>query len=339
MIPFFRKIRKQFADDNKPLKYMRYAIGEIVLVVIGILIALQINTWNEQRKNNNKIISLFKEVQTDLLKDISNIEDVISTYKMKDSLAYLVLNDKLTRDDYEKSEAQFDLIELIAHYEPFQFNTNGYDNLKLIANNIPVINKPIYDTLTVLYEQVKNSLEDQNKRIENTVYENLKYLSNNKEWFSSNYSSWVSNDTIIEYFLHDPFYKNRVKEFRILINDYYKIYKIDAITIYEQLGVITKSNKPLPTHLKNYIVDSESLKPYLGIYKQKDSTQKSPLIINEKGMFRGNQTYIMVHEGNDKFDFEIGYNYSLTFQRDAKGELTGVNFNNYGKKTEYVKID
>jgi len=39
------------ADDNKPLKYMRYAIGEIVLVVIGILIALQINTWNEERKD------------------------------------------------------------------------------------------------------------------------------------------------------------------------------------------------------------------------------------------------------------------------------------------------
>ncbi len=36
------------ADDNKPLKYMRYAIGEIVLVVVGILIALQINTWNEK---------------------------------------------------------------------------------------------------------------------------------------------------------------------------------------------------------------------------------------------------------------------------------------------------
>ncbi len=42
MINFFRKTRKQLADDNKPLKYMRYAIGEIVLVVIGILIALSI---------------------------------------------------------------------------------------------------------------------------------------------------------------------------------------------------------------------------------------------------------------------------------------------------------
>ena len=54
MIPFFRKIRKQMADDNKPMKYARYAIGEIALVVIGILIALAINNWNESRKLKEK---------------------------------------------------------------------------------------------------------------------------------------------------------------------------------------------------------------------------------------------------------------------------------------------
>ena len=60
MIPFFRKIRKKMADDNKPMKYMRYAVGEIALVVIGILIALQINTWNEGRKNITKYNVMLK---------------------------------------------------------------------------------------------------------------------------------------------------------------------------------------------------------------------------------------------------------------------------------------
>jgi hypothetical protein len=49
MLPFFRKIRYQLAQDNQLLKYSRYAIGEILLVVVGILLALQINTWNGQR--------------------------------------------------------------------------------------------------------------------------------------------------------------------------------------------------------------------------------------------------------------------------------------------------
>jgi hypothetical protein len=64
MINFFRKIRKQLADDNKPFKYMRYAIGEIVLVVIGILIALSINNWNEESKS--------EKFEKDLLIDLRN---------------------------------------------------------------------------------------------------------------------------------------------------------------------------------------------------------------------------------------------------------------------------
>ena len=50
MIKFFRKIRQNLPIENKTRKYLKYAIGEIVLVVIGILIALSINNWNEDRK-------------------------------------------------------------------------------------------------------------------------------------------------------------------------------------------------------------------------------------------------------------------------------------------------
>jgi len=67
MINFFRKIRKKMADDNppdgragKPMKYMRYAIGEIVLVVIGILIALQVN--NSFFKRNELIEVALKNI-------------------------------------------------------------------------------------------------------------------------------------------------------------------------------------------------------------------------------------------------------------------------------------
>lgn len=51
MIKFFRKIRYNLMSENKTGKYFKYAVGEIILVVIGILIALQINNWNENRKN------------------------------------------------------------------------------------------------------------------------------------------------------------------------------------------------------------------------------------------------------------------------------------------------
>jgi hypothetical protein len=66
MINFFRKTRKKLADDNKPLKYMRYAIGEIVLVVIGILIALQINNWNNESAYRDKEINILTEIKQNL---------------------------------------------------------------------------------------------------------------------------------------------------------------------------------------------------------------------------------------------------------------------------------
>ena len=54
MIKFFRKIRQNLLMENKTGKYFKYAIGEIILVVIGILIALQINNWNSQRLSNDR---------------------------------------------------------------------------------------------------------------------------------------------------------------------------------------------------------------------------------------------------------------------------------------------
>jgi len=69
MIPFFRKIRKTLADDNKPLKYIRYAIGEIVLVVVGILIALSINNWNEKRVRTEETKLRLSNLVNDLEED------------------------------------------------------------------------------------------------------------------------------------------------------------------------------------------------------------------------------------------------------------------------------
>ena len=90
MIPFFRKIRKTLADDNKPLKYFRYAIGEIVLVVIGILIALQINNWNEERKANLREQSLYQNILTDLENEDVRLNSALGQYKQHSDAYYQI---------------------------------------------------------------------------------------------------------------------------------------------------------------------------------------------------------------------------------------------------------
>jgi len=104
MINFFGKIRKRLAAENKVMAYMRYAIGEIVLVVVGILIALQINNWNENRKKENEFRFALKQLHETISVDqalMTSLKDIYRfQLKMIDSLmngAQNIPDDQLPR--------------------------------------------------------------------------------------------------------------------------------------------------------------------------------------------------------------------------------------------------
>ena len=78
MIKFFRKIRQNLLTKNKNSEYLKYAVGEIILVVIGILIALSINNWNEERNNFQKQKLLTKNIIEDLKLDFIHINKSLS---------------------------------------------------------------------------------------------------------------------------------------------------------------------------------------------------------------------------------------------------------------------
>jgi len=80
------------ADDNRPLKYMRYAIGEILLVVIGILIALQINNWNECRKERIVEKDYLARIKFDLQKDTIYLNNNIENSKNNIELVKTYIN-------------------------------------------------------------------------------------------------------------------------------------------------------------------------------------------------------------------------------------------------------
>jgi len=77
----FRNIRKSLLMENKTTKYLKYAIGEIVLVVIGILIALQVNNWNEHRKENKELTQYKLRLIRQFQKDSSNLSSFNKSYE------------------------------------------------------------------------------------------------------------------------------------------------------------------------------------------------------------------------------------------------------------------
>jgi len=106
MIKFFRHIRKSLLSEGKTGKYLKYAIGEIVLVVIGILIALQINNWNEKRKINNEIESVFTLLVNELETNIHQSNNFIAYGYFKDSIQTLFNQNKVT-PEMIKNEPNF----------------------------------------------------------------------------------------------------------------------------------------------------------------------------------------------------------------------------------------
>jgi hypothetical protein len=86
MIKFFRHIRQSMINQKNTKKYLLYAIGEIILVVIGILIALQINNWNESRKESKLENTYLKGIKQDLKKDIDQANKIVDSYLKQLSL-------------------------------------------------------------------------------------------------------------------------------------------------------------------------------------------------------------------------------------------------------------
>ena len=85
MLHFFRKIRRDLIDNSKSYKYFKYAIGEIVLVVLGILIALQINNWNENRNISKIELALLANLKNDINGDILRFQRMDSFYEKKEA--------------------------------------------------------------------------------------------------------------------------------------------------------------------------------------------------------------------------------------------------------------
>lgn len=137
------------ADDNRPLKYMRYAIGEIVLVVIGILIALYINNWNESRKERKTEHLVLAEIRENLIYDLEDFEDNITHLNNK------LVSSRTLLEAFEKDLPYHDSLgyyySYLNAYPHFSSKMNGYKLLQSQGLGI-ITNNELRNQITTLYE-------------------------------------------------------------------------------------------------------------------------------------------------------------------------------------------
>ena len=194
MIKFFRKIRQNLLMENKTGKYFKYAIGEIVLVVIGILIALSINNWNEKRKIRDNEIIYLNNIKRDLQLSITEMNQFIDKQNSLINSANTVLehiNGKPV-DDWNSINKQ--LVDIYT-WKSFYLIDNTYQELKNSGNFAIISNDSIKNdllNLDLLYKKLKHTENHWRKVAEQTLYPGS-YEKQDISSMSRNYLFQMSN--------------------------------------------------------------------------------------------------------------------------------------------------
>jgi hypothetical protein len=176
MIKFFRKIRQNMIKENKISKYMLYAIGEIILVVIGILIALSINNWNTNKAIEKGAYNQFLEVQKETFNNILEFDKGGSFYLEKMRVIRSVFSDTLVMADYQENRV---LHLLIPYYWDIQIQNEAFNKLVQNADNLPDQYKPLIPELKNFYNL--SGFETAFKELMNIRLQNFELTKNFSE--------------------------------------------------------------------------------------------------------------------------------------------------------------
>ena len=193
--------------QNKFSKYLLYAIGEIILVVIGILIALSINNWNEKQKQDNQLNEIYLNVINDITNNIDRVNKVMIFLESKSKMFSKIMHDSLVKDDVINGKAAY----LITAYETLTIENSGFQELAKINTK---------DSLSIMLIKRQNYYLKYITRLELVVSINvsdaLKDWRDNYAWFPELINGDLNNEAI-DYFLNSKNYRNKIAYHYIVV--------------------------------------------------------------------------------------------------------------------------
>jgi len=208
MFKFFRKIRKRLLSENKFSKYLIYAIGEIVLLVIGIMIALYFNNKNQQRIEEEKIKVTLAEIQRDIVSDINYSNYFIGRYIKRDSIKNIILNNQLTYDDLKSGKVNADYAAF--YRDEIVIQTNGFEQFVKKIDVLPEKYNDLLTMLNELYKVQKFHVEFFVEQYQEGLSKNIDHSYYNTTWYAHyNFTNSISDEQI-DFYLHNPMFKNYV---------------------------------------------------------------------------------------------------------------------------------
>lgn len=162
MINFFRNLRRRLLTENKFSKYLLYALGEILLIVIGILIALQINNWNQNKLREKKEVEMLNLLKSDLLEGISEFDQSIAQYsKAKNSIEKVI--DHLESNKVYNDSLKFHFFNTMLYWGTSDLTNSNFETLKAIGIDL-ISNIELRNRLSLVFDEYDSWIEKDESR-------------------------------------------------------------------------------------------------------------------------------------------------------------------------------
>jgi hypothetical protein len=338
MIYFFRKIRKHLVFANKSAQYLKYAIGEIFLVVIGILVALQLDNWNDQRKFNKALLTIQQRVIKDIDHDINTLRARVYFIERQQPIYNMVSNDAVTEALIKKGYPY-----LLRPMPYTTFNTSGIQQLKNLKLNDSHSQKIIN-----LYDRMTNSLILPLEQEYNLKINKINTSFTQHAWFPYwngtyyNYDSLTQkeqnqdSEAVTAFFMSDFIFKNHIILHR------YQLFTVYIPTLKNAITELEAIKSELIFKLGRHAVDPTigNLNKYVGVYKIESMNGSAmDFEINDKIAIHNlngsilltakNDTFCIVYQkaGNTFADINSNREVELSFTSDDSREISGASFN------------
>lgn len=203
----FRKLRAVSLNGDDGTSFLTYAMAEVFLVVAGILIAVSINNWNEERKAQKELDSILITVKTDLENDLEQIETVLTYHTQLEPLLKKVIADSVEPATYF---VDLRYMTLILGYPEFSIDKRGVNQLKNFTGNHDVAKDSLINRIIRFYES---------RELEYGVDDKFR-----QQDFTDNYFHWKQQDWWADYISFTDYtgfvryaqtndYRNRVSSF------------------------------------------------------------------------------------------------------------------------------
>ncbi|MCA0154270.1 DUF6090 family protein [Winogradskyella vincentii] len=336
MIKFFRHIRKSLLMENKTAKYFKYAIGEIVLVVIGILIALQINNSNELRKEKAEEAIILSDIREDFEASRLNFIETINNQNRVILNCRDLINAIQTKDDTIKPKRIIDKLYrgAFSHFRE-EAVLGSYDALIGSGKTSIIKNKQLLNDLADFSSQYKAGYEDETKS--DNLYNLM--MSNTKDFLPtlSDFATRVSLNLKKEY---------STKEKEIAIkhlyeNEVFLSYLMEKVR-WEQIRLTSQKEllKSLNKVLGNFEPEKNRYSKYIGSYTHEENKYIDEVSYSEGSLYlhTKNGKWELV-EINDSLFHIITWDAKINFITDEDSTTKLLfQFLDYDK-VEFLKVN